>query len=47
LCDHCRTLQCHTLTAADASDLTRCIRLGCPEHSVPGGPPVEYRPVPF
>lgn len=40
LCDHCRTVRCETRTNAEMDDYTLCLRLGCPEHSVPGGPPL-------
>lgn len=41
LCDHCRTVDCPSLTMAELADWTLCHRLGCPEHAVPGSRPVE------
>lgn len=46
LCDHCRTLDCPNLTREQVWDSALCLRRGCPEHSVPGGRPLNI-PVPF
>lgn len=40
LCDHCRTVRCETRTNAEMSDPALCLRLRCPEHSIPGGAPI-------
>jgi hypothetical protein len=40
LCDHCRTVQCHTRSNTEMDDWWLCLRLGCPEHTMPGGRPM-------
>jgi hypothetical protein len=35
LCDHCRTLRCWERPVSEMGDPTMCIRLGCPEHTIP------------